>query len=110
MDEQQRRYLAEDAGDEAEALAPVVAALAAWDAPEPAADETARLVMRLQAEMVAGRPLADKRPFARLAGWWPWQLLRAQARVVQREIWWGSALVLALGVLVSVLLARAGET
>jgi hypothetical protein len=33
--------------------------------------------------------------------WWPWLLLRAQERVVRREIWVASTLVMALGTLVT---------
>ena len=33
--------------------------------------------------------------------WWPWLLLRAQERIVRREIWVASTLVMALGTLVT---------
>jgi hypothetical protein len=40
----------------------------------------------------------------RLADWWPLLLLRAQVRVVQREIWLASALIMLLGGAVTVIL------
>jgi hypothetical protein len=45
---------------------------------------------------------AQTRSRRRAALAWPWLLLRAQLRVVHREIWLASALVMALGTLVAV--------
>lgn len=41
-----------------------------------------------------------------LREWWPWLLLQGQIRVVQKEIWQASALVMALGCLVTFATSR----
>lgn len=64
-------------------------------APQPTAGDTAQLIERLLPEM----PRPSRR--RALREWWPLLLLRAQFRIVRREIWAASALVMALGVLVT---------
>jgi hypothetical protein len=94
-DERLRVKLIEDTGsnEEADWLLPVAHHLSAWAAPVPAAEETDRLVETLTAELPARR---TARSWA--MSWW---LLRAQMRVVQQEIWLASALVMALGLFVT---------
>lgn len=66
-----------------------------WPAPQPSDEETAQLIQRLLPEM-------PRRSYRReVWEWWPFLLLRAQFRVVRREIWAASALVIALGVVVT---------
>jgi hypothetical protein len=97
--------LMEDMGsaEEAEGLRPVVAKLAGWQAPRPAAQETARLIRRLELVLPAEETAS---PFSLRLQWAYW-LLRAQARVVRHEIWGGSLFVMVLGVLVTLAADRA---
>ncbi len=92
--------LQEDGATEEETavLLPILAPLAA-PPPSPNAAETAALVARLLADL----PIAEPAPARReaITQSWLWLLLVAQARVVRREIWAASALVMALGVVVS---------
>jgi hypothetical protein len=92
MNDDLSRRLAEDAPG-SEALLPALRQLRHGPAPAAA---TARLLADLQPELRAG---VRARRRAALA--WPWLLLRAQLRVVHREIWLASALVMALGALVT---------
>ena len=91
--DQLRTKLIEDVGsiEEADRVLPIVRQLADWPAPIPSAQHTDRLVQTLS----AARPAPVSR--RALLVW----LLRAQLRVVQHEIWLASALVMILGVLVT---------
>ncbi|MDL1883249.1 hypothetical protein FBR01_06330 [Anaerolineae bacterium CFX8] len=96
-DDEQRRLralLAEDAEtpEETEALLETVRFIRRWDAPSPTPQETARLVEKLLPEL----PKPERRHPGQ---WWPLLILRAEARIIRREIWLASALVMALGVL-----------
>lgn len=90
-----RAKLIEDTGsaEEADRLVPALQHLADWSAPIPTAQETDRLVQALAASLPARR---SAHAWA-LTGW----LLRAQLRVVQQEIWLASALVMVLGLFVT---------
>ena len=96
-----RTRLQEDGVNEEEValLLPTFSQLATPPAP-PTAAESAALLAHLLEDM----PTADPPPNWReaVAQSWLWLLLVAQARVVRREIWAASALVMALGVVVSV--------
>lgn len=96
-----RTRLQEDGVNEEEMalLLPTFSQLATPPAP-PTAAESAALLAHLLEDM----PIADPPPNWReaVAPSWLWLLLVAQARVVRREIWAASALVMALGVVVSV--------
>jgi hypothetical protein len=94
-DDQLRAKLIEDTGsaEEAERLLPAARRLSTWSVPVPTAVETERLVAALSAVLPARQP---DRSWLR---WW--RLLLAQRRVVQQEIWLASALVMALGLLVT---------
>jgi hypothetical protein len=97
-----REKLIEDIGsaEEADRLLPMVRRLPEWTAPVPTAQDTARLIRAVEAALPAPRSVwRDPR-----ATVW---LLRAQARIVQAEIWIGSSLVMALGALVTALSASA---
>jgi len=104
-DESLRQRLLEDIGapDEAEQLLPTARRLAYWSAPVPTADETARLIQALQAEL----PTRAARSAYRIPHS-AFLLLRAQMQVVRREIWAASALVMALGTLVTLATADPG--
>jgi hypothetical protein len=96
-DEVALRRLREDATspDEAERLLPVVSRLPEWTTPQPTRRQTQALIARLQPEMPARtRPSFDVLRFA-------WLLLQAQLKVVRREIWAASLLVMALGTLIA---------
>jgi len=86
-----RDKLIEDTGSAAEAdqLLSVVRRLPDWPVPVPTAAETDRLVQTITAAMPAPRTNRWRPPW--------WSLLRAQARIVQQEIWIASALVMVLG-------------
>ncbi len=79
--------------EEGEAMLPFVMQMRNWAAPSSTPDETRQLIERLMLELPSP-PRAE--PLR-----WAWLLLRAQVRVVQAEIWTASALVMALGVLVT---------
>ena len=98
-DEALRQRVLEDAEslDEAERLLPVVRRLQQWTAPEPTIQQTNSLIARLQAEM----PTTRHRPSAIRKLQSASLLLRAQLRVVRREIWLASLLIIALGALVT---------
>lgn len=69
-----------------------VEALRAWPTPSPTPAETRALAQRL---------LAGRRPRPANVGPSPWAVLRAQARVLRRELWTASAMVMALGTLLT---------
>ncbi len=93
-DDPLRAKLIEDTGslEEADRLLPTVRRLADWSAPVPTAGDTAALVRRLVGSLPRRQPSVPA-----MMGW----LLRSQLRVVQQEIWWASALVIVLGVAVT---------
>jgi hypothetical protein len=101
QDDRLRAKLIEDTGSAAEAdrLLPIARHLAEWPAPIPTAQQTDRLVQTLMAAV----PAPTSRRMLLVS------LLRAQARVVQHEIWLASALVMTLGVLVT-LTSQPGTT
>jgi len=107
-DEELRAKLIEDTGspDEAEALVPVVRRLQSWPAPGATAQDTAKLVARLASELPARNP---QLPLTNYFSHWSLLLLRAQLRVVRGEIWAASALVMALGLLVTLATYSAAE-
>ncbi len=105
-DDEQRRLralLAEDAEtpEETEALLETVRFIRRWDAPSPTWKETARLVEKLLPEV----PQPERRHPGQ---WWPLLILRAEARIIRREIWLASALVMALGVVVTLGISSTG--
>jgi hypothetical protein len=113
-DDEQRRLqamLAEDAAspEEAEGLLAVVTRLRRWSAPAADEQKQAHLVRLLEAEMWSRRRLPLARLRQRIGEWWPLLILRAQARVVQREIWLASALVMVLGLVVTLSAYNAGQ-
>lgn len=107
-DEELQAKLMEDTGspDEAEPLLPVVRRLQAWPAPGATAHDTAKLVARLASELPARNPQLR---FTHYFSHWSLLLLRAQLRVVRGEIWAASALVMALGLLVTLATYSAAE-
>ena len=105
-DEELRAKLIEDTGspEEAERLVPVVRRLQSWSAPKPGPTATVKLIARLEAEIPN-----PQSPITNLLSSWPILLLRAQLRVVRGEIWAASALVMALGLLVTLATYSAAE-
>jgi hypothetical protein len=93
--EELRAKLIEDtsSAEEAERLLPALRHLSDWSAPTPTAQDTDRLVQTLTGSLPARR---SSHAWALTGG-----LLRAQLRIVQQEIWLASALVMALGLLVT---------
>jgi hypothetical protein len=93
------RMLHEDTGsaDEAAALLPAMQRLRRWSAPQPSSESTQILISRLMAEPLS----AQTRHQQLVLEWWPLLLIRAQIRVVHREIWAASALVIILGVIIT---------
>ncbi len=92
-DEERLKRLLQDDWPDEEDTGITARQLAAWRVPQPTAAETTQLVERLQTELPR-RSLWD-----RIGEWWPLLLLRAQIRIVRREIWAASALVMVLGVI-----------
>lgn len=90
--------LNEDAGSEDEAadLLPLVRGLREWQAPIPTASETTRLAESMRRLVEARR---TGRTASRLSR--GWLVLCSQVRVVQGEIWAASAIVMGLGLLVT---------
>ena len=103
-----RAKLIEDTGslEDAERLLPVARRLEQWPAPKPTPPETVKLIARLEAELPT-RNLQS--PFSNLQSSWPLLLLRSQLRVVRGEIWAASALVMALGLVVTLATYSASE-
>jgi len=91
-----------DSPKEADELLPVVQRLVAWQAPVPTRCNTARLIAAL-GQVLSREPEArfHNPPSTIRNPKFLWQLMRAQLGVVHREIWWASALVMGLGVLVT---------
>jgi hypothetical protein len=113
-DDERRRLqamLAEDAASpgEAERLLATVTRLRRWSVPAADAQIQARLVRLLEVELSSRRQSPVTRLRQRIGEWWPLLILRAQARVVQREIWLASALVMVLGLVVTLSVYSAGE-
>ncbi|MBZ0291131.1 MAG: hypothetical protein K8L99_01065 [Anaerolineae bacterium] len=96
-DEQRRRMLLEDLGTDVNDLLPIIEQLGKWQAPQPSHQQTASLIDLLSAKL----PAQQLSRWQRLREWWPLLLIRSQMRVVQREIWIASALVMILGTLVT---------
>jgi len=105
-DEELRAKLIEDTGspEEAERLVPAVRRLQSWSAPKPGPTATVKLIARLEAEIPN-----PQSPITNLLSSWPILLLRAQLRVVRGEIWAASALVMTLGLLVTLATYSAAE-
>jgi hypothetical protein len=101
--------LVEDVGssNEADSLLPVVKRLQRWAAPAPTLSDTATLSARLKSALPArGHPSLT----ADHSLPWPLLLIRAQLRVVRGEIWAASAMVLALGALVTLAMSAPGAS
>ncbi|MBK8989606.1 MAG: hypothetical protein IPM39_26705 [Chloroflexi bacterium] len=100
--------LQEDGATETETavLLPLFRQLAEAPAP-PQPVETEALVARLLPELPTLHPTTTWRDA--IGQSWLWLLLAAQARVVRREIWAASLLVMALGVVVSVVWQGGGS-
>lgn len=96
--ERLRRTLLENGEHDAEALK--LAQLSAWlnqvPAVLPQAEHQHRLLKQLEAQLP---PLQTR--WHRLRHSYALQLLLSQRRIIQREIWWASAFLLVLGVLIS---------
>jgi hypothetical protein len=98
LQDELRAKLIEDTGsaEEADRLLSVIQHLSDWPVPTPTAQETDRLMQALSASLPARRSSHAWM----LTGW----LLRAQLQVVQQEIWLASALVMVLGLFVTLAL------
>jgi hypothetical protein len=94
--------LIEDTGvpEEADELLAVARRLPDWSAPSPTARATAQLIAALQAAQTQA-PITRHSNLLRLG-----LLLRSQARVIQPEIWLATALVMTLGVFVTLATAQ----
>lgn len=100
-----RESLVEDVGAEEalDALLPIAQALRDWPAPQATSEETAQLIARLERELPVQHPISNFQSLiSNLQSFWPLLLLRSQLRVVRREIWAASALVMVLGTLVTI--------
>ena len=90
-----------DSPHEAELLLETVERVKQWRAPQADPNATALLVKSLMPELPQPSTLKPHRVGQLIRDWWPLLLIRAQLRVVRREIWAASALVMALGTLVT---------
>ncbi len=86
--------------EEAEALLSTVQRLRHWSAPDVSAEDHQRLVQTLLPVLPAAESRAA-RIRRLLTSSWPVLFLRAQVRVVQRDLWLVSALMMLLGTLVT---------
>jgi len=95
-----RAMLHEDteATAELDELLQVVSRLKQWEAPRVDGKATMNLLEMLEQEMPT--PI-EQSPARRWSEWWPLLLMRSQFRVVRREIWAASALIMLLGTLVT---------
>ncbi len=75
--------------------------LDAWDAPRASSVLTASLIERLEDELPAPKKSRLSREMLR----WAWMLIRSQVRIVRREIWAATVLVMALGTLVTLIIS-----
>ena len=100
--ERLHKLLAEDVDSaDDEVLLGLARQMNQWSSPEATPQMTADLMSTL----VGAMPSAESRlsPMLRaLRQWWPLLLMRTQLRVVRKEIWAASALVMALGTLVAI--------
>ncbi len=98
-----REKLLEDIGssEAADELLSTAQRMQDWRAPQPSAQDTAKLLATLQ-------PALPQRPSALAAIYnaWPVLLLRSQFRVVRGEIWPASGVVMLLGLLVTLALRQ----
>jgi hypothetical protein len=94
-----RRMVQEDTG-EAKILLPTVKRLQQWQAPTVTPETTQNLITLLSTELP--EPVIQQRSRIDLF-WNSWAILvlRSQFRVVQRELWLASALVITLGTIVT---------
>lgn len=97
-----RAFLTEDAPDEAPQLQPIIGKLREWQAPR---GDSARKA-HLTAILVQEHRAAHAKHRFDLREWWPVLLILSQLRVVETQIWTASALVMALGGLVTLALDR----
>lgn len=95
------------ADDETNDFLETVQHLQHFSAPEPSKTETAALIQQLHAAMPE-KPSHVQRLLS-VHSSWPALLLRAQIRIVQREIWIVSVLVILLGTLVTLAAQDAGH-
>ncbi len=86
-----------DSPEGRESLRRMVKALRMRETPPVDPTQTDDLIAVLQAEM----PTCRQRWRNRLLAWWPLLVLRGQVRVIYGELWLASALVMALGLLVT---------
>jgi hypothetical protein len=100
--ERPRAMLVEDTGSESEAdaLLPTVERLRRHAPPLAASQSTAALISQLSRQLEAQKPSGRS--------WrWPLLLVRSQARIIRAEIWLASALVMAVGTVVTLADANA---
>jgi hypothetical protein len=90
-----------DAPGDVDELLEVVNRLKKWDAPSASADLTERLLEVLAQEMPEPHGSTAFSSVTSWTSWWPLLIMRSQLRVVRREIWAASALVMLLGTLVT---------
>jgi hypothetical protein len=101
-------FLTEDAAspEDAATLEPVIQRLHTWEAPKGDPTRKAHLISLLAQEQMQQKA----RTRFKLSEWWPLLLIQSQLRVVERQIWLASALVMALGAAVTLLLDADAST
>jgi len=102
-----REKLVEDTGstEAADELLSTTRRLQDWRAPQPSAQDTAKLLATLRPAMPR-RPSAIRHWLSAMHNVWPVLLLRSQFRVVRSEIWTASGVVMLLGTLVTLALRQ----
>lgn len=108
------RKLQEDTGDrdKGDALRPLAEQMAQWITPVPSPQESESLLQTLLARLPAASPAAmsPHHPITSpMTEWWPWLLLKGQLRVVRGSLWLAAALLMVLGVLVTLLSGNPNE-
>lgn len=100
MNEQERlRKLVQEDTGETKSMLLTVQRLQQWQAPEAAPEATQNLIALLAAELP--EPVQQRSRVDLIWNSWAILILRSQFRVVQRELWLASALVIALGTVVT---------
>lgn len=86
-----------ESADDAHSALEVVTQLKLWQAPNLGPESTRLLIEKLAVEL----PGMDKEYRRNRLDWWPLLLMQSQLRVVHREIWAATLLVMTLGTLVT---------
>jgi hypothetical protein len=98
--------LAEDLGQEGATFLSTVKTLRTWDAPAITPEHTAKLLAAMSPHIPNATPDSPPARLQTALRWPPILILRVQLNIVQLELWWACTLIMAIGVLVTLLTAN----